>query len=384
MHAGEAAPGERALLLYPPGLGFVVAFFACLRAGLVAVPAPLPRRQAGEGPLRALLLDADPALALSTRDALPSLAGVMEDGRTRLLCSDVVIDNAGAPSSPPVIEPHSLAFIQYTSGSTRAPRGVEVSHANLAANVAMIQAAFGFDAASVMVSWLPPFHDMGLVGSIVAPAAVGFRSVLMAPATFLRQPQRWLAAISTYRATCAGGPDFAWDLCVRRTTDADRAGLDLSHLAVAYNGAEPVRAATVRRLFAAFGECGLRPGAIFPCYGLAEHTLFAAGGPRGIPPRIIAVSQSRLEAGQVRDAVPDDPDARELVSCGPAGPGVRMLAVDPESCRPRRPGGRNLAGRRLGGARLPQRGARGPGQLRRGVAGRRRTMVAHRRPGFST
>ncbi len=343
MLAGEARPGERALLLYPPGLAFVVAFFACLRAGLVAVPAPLPRRQAGEGALRALLLDADPALALSTRDALPALAGVMEDGRTRLLCSDAACDSvggaAGVDTSPlPIVTPHSLAFIQYTSGSTRAPRGVEVTHANLAANVAMIQAAFGFDAASVMVSWLPPFHDMGLVGSIVAPAAVGFRSVLMAPATFLRQPQRWLAAISAYRATCAGGPDFAWDLCVRRTTHADKAGLDLSHLAVAYNGAEPVRAATVRRLFATFGECGLRPGAIFPCYGLAEHTLFAAGGPRGARPHIIAVSQSRLEAGQVRDAAPDDPDARELVSCGAAGPGVRMLAVDPDSCRPAGPG----------------------------------------------
>lgn len=337
--AREAAPGERALLLYPPGLAFVTAFFACLRAGLVAVPAPLPRRSEGERRLRALLVDADPALALSLREAAPGLAFVMDGGRTRLLCTDGL---PGAPAQLPVplptISPDALAFIQYTSGSTMAPRGVEVGHASLAANVAMIRAAFGFDADSVMASWLPPFHDMGLVGSIVTPVSVGFRSVLMAPATFLRQPQRWLEAIHAYRATCAGAPDFAWDLCARRATLEDKARLDLSCLTVAYNGAEPVRAATVRRLFAAFAECGLRPGAIFPCYGLAEHTLLAAGGPRGQAPRTFALSQSRLEAGQVREADRTDPDARELVSCGPPAPGVDLLAVDPDSCRPAGPG----------------------------------------------
>ena len=333
--AREAAPGERALLLYPPGLAFVTAFFACLRAGLVAVPAPLPRRSEGERRLRALLVDADPALALAMREAAPGLAFVMDGGRTRLLCTDAL---PGAPAQLPMVAPDALAFIQYTSGSTMAPRGVEVGHASLAANVAMIRAAFGFDADSVMVSWLPPFHDMGLVGSIVTPVSVGFRSVLMAPATFLRQPQRWLEAIHAYRATCAGAPDFAWDLCARRATPEDKARLDLSCLTVAYNGAEPVRAATVRRLFAAFAECGLRPGAIFPCYGLAEHTLLAAGGPRGQAPRTFALSQSRLEAGQVREAERSDPDARELVSCGPPAPGVDLLAVDPDSCRPAGPG----------------------------------------------
>ncbi|MET0209909.1 MAG: AMP-binding protein, partial [Burkholderiaceae bacterium] len=333
--AREAAPGERALLLYPPGLAFVTAFFACLRAGLVAVPAPLPRRNEGERHLRALLVDADPALALALRQAVPGLAFVMDGGRTRLLCTDGL---QSVSAQLPMVAPAALAFIQYTSGSTTAPRGVEVGHASLAANVAMIRAAFGFDADSVMVGWLPPFHDMGLVGSIVTPVSVGFRSVLMAPATFLRQPQRWLEAINTYRATCAGAPDFAWDLCARRTTLEDKARLDLSCLTVAYNGAEPVRAATVRRLFAAFADCGLRPGAIFPCYGLAEHTLLAAGGPRGQAPRTFSLSQSRLEAGQVREADRSDPDARELVSCGPPAPGVELRAVDPDSCRPAGPG----------------------------------------------
>ena len=333
----QALQGERALLLFSPGLEFVLAFFACLRAGLVAVPAPLPRRHGGALHLRALLQDADPVLVLGTGDGASALAPLLEGARARLACIDT-LPPAPEHTAMPLPRPDDLAFIQYTSGSTSAPRGVEVSHANLAANVDMIGAAFGFDGDSVMASWLPPFHDMGLVGSIVAPAALGFRSVLMAPATFLRQPQRWLQAIAAYGATCAGAPDFAWDLCARRVTAAHKADLDLSRLQVAYNGAEPVRAATLCALAKAFAGCGLRAEALFPCYGLAENTLLAAGGPRGRAPKVVAVSQARLEAGQVRDAMGDDPDARELVSCGPAAPGVTLLAVDPDSRRAAGPG----------------------------------------------
>ena len=336
--AARAAPGERALLLYPPGLPFVVAFFACLRAGLAAVPAPLPRRSGGDARLRTLLDDAAPRLVLAPRDLLPGLARSLRPGTATLMTLEDADADEGAPLAQGGPGPADLAFIQYTSGSTMAPRGVEVTHAGLAANVAMIGAAFGFDRASVMASWLPPFHDMGLVGSIVAPAALGFRSVLMAPATFLRHPQRWLAAIDHYGATCAGAPDFAWDLCARRATPSDLATLDLSRLQVAYDGAEPVRAATLRRLLATFGPCGLRPQALFACYGLAEHTLLACGGPRGQAPRILALSKAGLEAGQVREAAPDDPDARELVGCGPPAPGVRLLVVDPDSRRPAGPG----------------------------------------------
>ncbi|WP_229429395.1 AMP-binding protein, partial [Massilia sp. ST3] len=342
--AALAGPGERALLPYPPGLAFVVAFFACLRAGLVAVPVPLPRKHGGPH-FAALLRDAGPALVLSTREAAPALAPLLgpggkgegeRDGRAPcLICTDGFEADFAAPD----VARAALAFIQYTSGSTTAPKGVEVTHANLAANVEAIGDAFGFRQDSVMVSWLPPFHDMGLVGSIVAPAVLGFRSVLMAPATFLRQPLRWLEAVAAYRATCAGAPDFAWDLCARRYQAAlsaapGRPPLDLSALEVAYNGAEPVRAATLRRVAQAFAGCGLRPEALFACYGLAEHTLLAAGGPRGRAPRVLCVSKARLEAGQVREAAHGDADARELASCGPPAPGVAVLAVDPDSSRP--------------------------------------------------
>lgn len=324
-----AGPGERAMLLYPPGLDFVVAFFACLRAGVVAVPAPLPRKH-GSGHFAALLRDAAPALVLSTREAASTLAPQLEGQTACLICTDGFEADYAAPG----VARTALAFIQYTSGSTSAPKGVEVSHANLAANIEAIGEAFGFHRDSVMASWLPPFHDMGLVGSIVAPAALGFRSVLMAPTTFLRQPLRWLEAIVAHGATCAGAPDFAWDLCARRYQAGPGPALDLSRLELAYNGAEPVRAATLRRMIEAFAGCGLRPEALFACYGLAEHTLLVSGGPRGRAPRIVSVSRARLEAGQVRELEAGDPDARELVSCGPPAPGVTVLAVDPDSGRP--------------------------------------------------
>ncbi|OON62274.1 hypothetical protein B0920_01975 [Massilia sp. KIM] len=334
-----AASGERVLLQYPPGLPFVVAFFACLRAGLVAVPAPLPRKHGdGQGLLR-LLEDAAPTLVLSTRDAAPLVEPQLRGHAAGLVFTDAFDAGQGTMRAPrPPRTP--LAFIQYTSGSTSRPRGVEVTHAALSANVEAIGEAFGFRRDSVMVSWLPPFHDMGLVGSIVTPAALGFRSVLMAPASFLRHPLRWVEAMSRYGATCAGGPDFAWDLCARRylAEPAGREALDLSRLEVAYNGAEPVRASTLRRVRAAFAACGLREEALFPCYGLAEHTLLAAGGPRGRAPRILSLSKARLEAGQVRESAEGDPDARELVSCGPPAPGVTVLAVDPDSVRPAGPG----------------------------------------------
>ena len=325
MLARSCEPGERALLLFAPGLDFIVAFFACLRAALVAVPAALPRRHGDQAQLRALLDGADPALVLSTADHMAGLRPLLDRSRARL----VAIDGIDPDGAAPQLAGTELAFIQYTSGSTSAPRGVEVSHANLAANVDMIRAAFGFDADSVMTSWLPPFHDMGLVGSIIAPAALGFHSVLMAPATFLRHPERWLQAVTRHQATCAGAPDFAWELCARRLSDEHKAQLDLSRLRVAYNGAEPLRAATLRRVRDAFAGCGLREDALFPCYGLAESTLLVAGGPRGRTVRSIAISQSCLEAGQVREATPGDIDAREVVSCGPVAPGVALLAVDP-------------------------------------------------------
>ncbi|TFW31815.1 hypothetical protein E4O92_12335 [Massilia horti] len=332
--ASRFAPGVRAVLLYPDGLEFIVAFFACLRAGIVAVPATMSHRRRGSRRLDTLLADADPALALTVGACRASVAASIkqEAGACAVLCSDLP-EMAGQGALPEVAR-GATAFLQYTSGSTSQPKGVEVTHANIAANVEAIRCAFGFGPQSVMASWLPLFHDMGLIGSVVAPAVIGFRSVLMAPATFLKQPARWLEAITSYRATCAGAPDFGWDYCVRHVTEEQKQGLDLSSLQVAYNGSEPVREATLCAFAETFARCGFSPAAQFPCYGMAEATLLVSGGPLSRGPRVCFVSKSMLERDRVQDCDAGSPDARAIVSCGPAAEGVSVLVVDPGSCLP--------------------------------------------------
>ena len=328
----HAAPGARALLFYPAGIDFIVAFFACLASGVIAVPAAPAHRPRDAGRLAALLGDAAPRLVLCA----PEVQGATTAALTRAACTVpllVTVDGAGSAQLP-ALAPDAVAFLQYTSGSTGQPKGVEVTHANVLANVAAIGSAFGFHRDTVMVSWLPPFHDMGLIGSIAAPLALGFRSVLMAPGTFLRRPASWLEAITRYRATCSGGPNFAWDLCLRRIGPAQKAGLDLSSLELLYNGAETVRAATLEQFVEAFGRCGLRREALFPCYGMAEATLLVAGGPRGRAPHILAVDSVALERGEVREALARQAGSRKLVSCGPAAPGVEVAVVDPARCLP--------------------------------------------------
>lgn len=332
----HAAPGARALLLYPAGLEFITVYLACLLAGIIAVPATIPHKTRASRRLRALLEDADPVLILTRSDCEPAVKASLSlvEASNRVCLSTDQLEAAGDPAALPDIAPDMIAFLQYTSGSTSLPKGVEITHRNIAANVAAIREGFGFGPATVMVSWLPLFHDMGLIGSVVSPLHVGFHCVLMAPASFLKNPLQWLEAISHYRGTCAGAPNFGWDYCATRIDDEQKAGLDLSSLDVAYNGSEPVRASTLRAFSAAFARCGMRDTALFPCYGMAETTLFVAGGPRGRAPLMRTVSKSLLEGNQIRDASPGDPDAREIVSSGRVGAGNRVLIVDPETRLP--------------------------------------------------
>lgn len=340
--AGRAPAGSRILLLYPAGLEFITVYVACLLAGLIAVPATIPHKSRASRRLKALLDDADPALVLTRSDCESSIhhsLALVDAAERACLCSDLLALDADADADAggaalPQVAPGDVAFLQYTSGSTSLPKGVEVTHANIAANVAAIREGFGFEPSTVMVSWLPLFHDMGLIGSVVSPLHVGFHCVLMAPAAFLKHPLAWLEAITRYRGTCAGAPNFGWDYCATRIRDDQKAGLDLSSLTVAYNGAEPVRAATLRAFVDAFAARGMRESALFPCYGMAETTLFVTGGPRGRGPLVRTVSKSLLEGNQVRDAVPGDADAREIVSSGRVGRGTRVRVVDPETGLP--------------------------------------------------
>jgi acyl-CoA synthetase (AMP-forming)/AMP-acid ligase II len=333
----RCAPGERALLLYPPGLSYLAAFFGCLYAGVVAVPAypPNPARLARTLPrLRAIAGDAGPAVALTT-SALAAAAAALASADPafaglRWLATDT-LDVAAAAGAwqPPAIAGNTPAFLQYTSGSTAQPRGVIVGHANLLHNLALIAAAFGHTPGSRGVIWLPPYHDMGLIGGLLQPLYAGFPVQLMAPVAFLQRPLRWLAAISEFAATTSGGPNFAYDLCVRAITPEQRATLDLHSWRVAFNGAEPVRAATLQRFAEAFGPCGFQPAALYPCYGLAEATLIVSGGVAGQAPVVRSFAAEALARQQVAPAAA----GRALVSSGRPLGGQALAIVDPASRR---------------------------------------------------
>jgi acyl-CoA synthetase (AMP-forming)/AMP-acid ligase II len=339
----RAAPGGRALLAYAPGLDFVVAFFACLQAGVVAVPVQAPRRTQSFDKLRGIVDDCAARLVLTDAALAPLLAERLRESglAARVALVDTSTLQAGAAGTPamPGPMPADLAFLQYTSGSTGAPKGVCVSQRQIVANSRMIARGFGYDAATVMASWLPMFHDMGLIGSVIQPVHTGFPCVLMPPAAFVQKPMRWLRAISRYGATTAGGPNFGYDLCVQRARDDELEGVDLSRWTNAYNGAEPVRAATLRAFSERFAGWGFRPEAHLPCYGLAEATLLVCGAPLRGGARALQVDAQECGQGRVAPVSADAAPARDtlaIVSCGvvPEGFGASLRIVDPQTRRP--------------------------------------------------
>ena len=332
------ARGERALLLYPPGLDFIGAFLGCLYGQTIAVPAYLPPPAYLERALSKLLSivsDARPTVGLTTSALRPSIEAALAhdaDGRRlRWVATDALPDKVGndGPHSAP--GSGDLAFLQYTSGSTAAPKGVAVSHANLMANSAAIQRCFGSSPQSQGVCWLPLYHDMGLIGSVVQPIYAGFPTTLMSPLAFLQRPIRWLKAVTRFKATISGGPNFAYDLCVAKISDELRRGLDLSSWDVAVTGAEPVRAATLARFASAFEPCGFERRAFFASYGLAESTLMVTGGDRTAPPVLLDVEVSALERGEAVVAGPAERDTRTLVGCGKTQPDHRVAIVRPDT-----------------------------------------------------
>ena len=270
--------GDRALLVCPPGIEFVAALFGTLYAGWIAVPAYPPARQQQLAHLRRIVHDARPAVALTTGSVLARVRSDSSLHGIKWLDTEAITADPAAAWQAPPLDPEALAILQYTSGSTGVPRGVMLSHANLLHNTRQIERRFEIDRASRGVIWLPPFHDMGLIGGIFQGVLGGFPISLMSPSAFLRRPARWLEAISSRKATISGGPNFAYDLCVERIAPEERAHLDLTSWEVAFTGAEPVRAATLDRFARAFALSGFRAEAFYPCYGLAEATLMVTGG----------------------------------------------------------------------------------------------------------
>jgi natural product biosynthesis luciferase-like monooxygenase protein len=331
------AYGERVLLLYPPGLDYLAAFFGCLYAGAIAVPAYPPRPNQSLLRLRSIARDANARFALTTGTVLSRIKmdqGIDSEGlgAVRLIDTDCIETGSGYGWRYPAVTGDSLALIQYTSGSTGDPKGVMLSQNNLLCNSAMLAGAFEYTSESICVSWLPVYHDMGLIGGILQPMYGGFPCVLMSPAAFLQRPIRWLEAISRYKATISGGPNFAYDLCARRISPEQRSGLDLSSWSVAFIGSEPIRNDTLDRFTDAFESCGFHREDLFPCYGLAEAALIVSGGPKATAPLVKTVQAGALENNRVVDiSSPDSRDARSLVSCGRVLPDQRVVIADPQS-----------------------------------------------------
>lgn len=328
--------GSRCLLLYPPGtIEFVVGFFGCLYAGCVAVPAYPPRRNRKGARIHGIAEDCQATVALTTSD---TAAQILKDDNSRaetqsldLIGTDAIDRSMAIQYSDIPIIDSNLAVLQYTSGSTGEPKGVMLTHANLIRNCEIISLLFGDDRETIGCSWLPTYHDMGLVGGILSPIFFGATMVLMSPMTFLQRPVRWLRTISKFQASTSGGPNFAFQLCVDKVTDEEMAGLDLSHWRVAFNGAEPVRASTIEQFTSRFASVGFRHASHFPCYGMAETTLIVTGGPNNTPPVIRNFDGRLLDARLVRPADDQTSGARSLVGCGVTTANERVLIVDPET-----------------------------------------------------
>jgi acyl-CoA synthetase (AMP-forming)/AMP-acid ligase II/acyl carrier protein len=336
--------GARVLLCYPSGLEFISAFFGCLYAGAIAVPVPPPKRSQMQSRLQAIVNNAQPAVVLTTAALLDSLKqswlNVPDLPVVQWIASDRLLPELAAQWQHPEIKPDSLAFLQYTSGSTGNPKGVMVSHQNLMHNSAYIQTAFELSqSSSVSVSWLPNFHDMGLIDSIIQPIYTGFLGVLMSPAAFLQKPIRWLAAISHYRATHCGGPNQGYELCVRKISEDQihQEPIDLSCWQSAYTGAEPIRRLTLEQFVSKFQSVGFQSKFFYPCYGMAESTLMISGGNVDAEPVYCAIASQALEQQQVVTIAETELNAKHFVSVGSTWLDTKIAIANPETqveCQP--------------------------------------------------
>jgi acyl-CoA synthetase (AMP-forming)/AMP-acid ligase II len=319
-------PRALVLLVVPPGLDGIAGFFGALYAGIIPVPLFPPQDASAIARMKKTAADAQVSGVLTTS----ALAGPLSAGGIPVVVADQVPADADAWNDPR-LGAGDLAFLQYTSGSTGDPKGVMVAHGTLILTCHDIDRAFLHDANSVMVTWLPTFHDMGLIYGVLLPLLIGFPCYVMSPVTFLRQPIRWLRAISTYRGTHSAAPNFAYDLCVRRTTAEERRALDLSSWRVASNGAEPIRASSLTEFANAFATSGFPFASFCPSYGMAEATLKITTTRVGKAPRILRLEGEALEQGRVVPAG----DGRPIVGCGWSNIGAELAIVDPETCKPR-------------------------------------------------
>ncbi len=327
------ASGERVLLLYPPGLDYIAAFMGCLYAGVTAVPAYPPRINRPVPRIQSIVDDSHAVFALTTSTIFHNIEQRFEHApdlqALRWLDTDHIPEGLEAVWRRPSISSDTLAFLQYTSGSTSQPKGVMLSHGNLMHNLKAIQHGFHIDSSVAGTVWLPSYHDMGLIGGILEPLYLGGSATLMSPVSFLQRPVRWLEAISRYRGNSCGGPNFAYDLCVDKVTAEQKQTLDLSSWTLAFCGAEPIRPETLERFARAFEGCGFRKSAFYPCFGMAESTLIVSGGDGPSEPRTFSIDRKSLESDRVVSVSANDAGAMTMVSCGPAIIDQKIVIVNP-------------------------------------------------------
>jgi len=325
-------PGDRAVLVHEPGLDFIEAFFGCLYAGVTAVPLAPARSTRTRARVTSVVRHCDAGLVLlSSKQERQVTARLGIE--IPFVATDTVANEEGLSFHSGSSSRDTIAFLQYTSGSTGDLKGVQIPHRALLHNLAQIREAMRLDAGTVCINWLPHYHDMGLIGTILQPIYTGFRTILMSPNDFVQRPERWLRTISRFGGTGCGSPNLGYQLCVDRIPDQVLPELDLRSWNLAWCGAEPVHAATLKAFSAKFAACGFRTRSFYPCYGLAEATLFVTGGERGAGAAVKHVSASALEHGEVCAAREEDSDSRAIVGCGFPRAGTSLELVDAHRCK---------------------------------------------------
>ncbi|MCJ7989383.1 fatty acyl-AMP ligase [Priestia sp. OVS21] len=312
--------GQRALLMYPSGIDYIKAFLGCIYANVIPVPVYPPGLSRNMLRLKAIMDDAATNIILTTTHLHSKISFHFSDELSSMNLKWIPIDDISHDYqddwSQPKVDKESLAFLQYTSGSTSSPKGVMVTHGNILHNEAMIKTACQHNEDTVMLGWLPMYHDMGLIGNILQPLYLGAKCVFMSPMDFLQKPFRWLSAISKYKATISGGPNFAYDLCLKKITDEQKRQLDLSTWEVAFNGAEPVRYETIQKFAQAFKDCGFKLNQFFPCYGMAEATLFITGNEKLTKLVSKGFCKESLLENKAIERPLNSEDSVKLVGCG--------------------------------------------------------------------
>lgn len=327
--------GDRALMLFPSGIEFIVSLFGCFYSGIIGVPTYPPRKNRMFDRFEAIVHDCGPSIILTTRKIRDDISKNFKGeaclkGLDFLVFEDVPEEMSSHWNSPEIY-PDDISLLQYTSGSTGTPNGVMVSHHNMISNSEYIRHAFGHDEHAFGVNWLPGFHDMGLIGALMQPPYMGVTNAIIPPNSFLLRPMHWLRAISKYKATTAGGPNFALDFCVERIKPEELEGVDLSSVRPFFCGAEPIRKETLERFSEAFKPYNFKPEQIYPCYGLAESVLIVTGGALDEKPVYCTADSREIEKGSVVIVPEDHPFARTFVSCGYPWQSTKVAIVDPIS-----------------------------------------------------